>query len=210
MYNGQFIKALVHVVVFVVLIGITESYDYAGYLIAAWVLYQVFDAAQTAAARRDGPPLPDPFGILEWSRCVGPQSQVQPQRYAAPPFSAPAATAGTATEASAAYPPYQPVAAAPLEPVAARRGEATGAIVLIAVGLLFLLSNFGILRASFVARSWPLLLLALGVWLLIRRVQSLPAPAAPVNPVPDVRRSPFSIAPDPLRETGTEPKEDRP
>ena len=71
MYNGQFIKALIHVLVFVILIGITDEHPLFGIFIAAWVFYQVFDAHQTAKARRDGMPLPDPFGLNELGQRLG-------------------------------------------------------------------------------------------------------------------------------------------
>jgi hypothetical protein len=71
MYNGQYIKAIVHVLVFVVLISISEHYGLFGIFVAAWVLYQVFDAHQTAKARRDGLPLPDPFGLNELGNAFG-------------------------------------------------------------------------------------------------------------------------------------------
>jgi hypothetical protein len=65
MYNGQFFKGLIHVVIFAVLISITEHYPIFGLFIAAWVLYQSFEAFHTAKARRDGTPLPDPLGLNE-------------------------------------------------------------------------------------------------------------------------------------------------
>jgi len=71
MYNGQYIKAIVHVLVFVVLISISEHYGLFGIFVAAWVIYQVFDAHQTAKARRDGLPLPDPFGLNELGNAFG-------------------------------------------------------------------------------------------------------------------------------------------
>ncbi len=71
MYNGQFVKAMIHVLVFVILIAITDQHDFFGFFIAAWVLYQIFDANQTAKARRDGLPLPDPFGINELANRLG-------------------------------------------------------------------------------------------------------------------------------------------
>ena len=82
MYNGQFIKALIHVLVFVVLIGITNEHPLFGIFIAAWVFYQVFDAHQTAKARREGMPLPDPFGLNELGQRLG----VPNRTYAAPPM----------------------------------------------------------------------------------------------------------------------------
>ena len=65
MYNGQFFKALIHVVIFAILISITGHYGIFGIFIGAWVLYQSFEAFHTAKARRDGEPLPDPLGLNE-------------------------------------------------------------------------------------------------------------------------------------------------
>jgi hypothetical protein len=78
MYNGQYIKAIVHVIVFVVLIGLADRYGFFGILIGFWVLYQVFDAFQTAKARRDGLPLPDPFGLNELGNAIGGHSSNRP------------------------------------------------------------------------------------------------------------------------------------
>ncbi len=65
MYNGQFFKGLIHVVIFAVLISITEYHGIFGIFIGAWVLYQSFEAYHTARALRDGQPLPDPLGLNE-------------------------------------------------------------------------------------------------------------------------------------------------
>lgn len=92
MYNGQFVKAMIHVLVFVILIAITDQHDFFGFFIAAWVLYQIFDANQTAKARRDGMPLPDPFGINELANRLG--SNQYPA--AAPPGTIPGAAPGAA------------------------------------------------------------------------------------------------------------------
>ncbi len=192
MYNGQFIKALIHVVVFVVLIGITEHFGPAGILIGAWVLYQVFDAVQTAAARRDGLPLPDPFGILDLSRRLGPQAAYPgPTTYVPPVSPTPMPASQAATEPRRG--PFEPTAdspmTAPFAPVPAvlpvgvpaRRGEPVGAIVLIAVGLLLLMSTLGVLDVDWVGRGWPVLILLLGVWLLVWRIRQ-PLPGAATLP----------------------------
>ena len=63
MYNGQFVKALAHVLIFAVFVSLSDRNSFFGLLAAAWTFYQVFDAAQTAKARRDGLPLPNPFGL---------------------------------------------------------------------------------------------------------------------------------------------------
>jgi hypothetical protein len=65
MYNGQLFKGLIHVIVFAVLVSITEHYGVFGIFIGAWCLYQSFEAYHTAKARRDGTPIPDPFGLNE-------------------------------------------------------------------------------------------------------------------------------------------------
>ena len=45
-----------------------------GLFIPAWVVYQIFDAYHTARARREGLPLPDPFGLNELGNRLGVQS----------------------------------------------------------------------------------------------------------------------------------------
>ena len=56
MYNGQFFKGFIHVVIFAVLVSITDHYPIFGLFIAAWILYQSFEAYHTAKALRDGQP----------------------------------------------------------------------------------------------------------------------------------------------------------
>ena len=65
MYNGQFFKGLIHVVIFAVLVSIGDHYGIFGIFIPAWILYQSFEAYHTAKALRDGQPLPDPLGLNE-------------------------------------------------------------------------------------------------------------------------------------------------
>ncbi len=65
MYNGQFVKGMVHVVIFAVLVSAAHVYGVFGLFIAAWIFYQMFEAYHTARARRDGDPLPDPLGLNE-------------------------------------------------------------------------------------------------------------------------------------------------
>ncbi len=97
MYNGQYIKAIVHVIVFVVLVGLSSRYGVFGLFVAFWVLYQVFDAHQTAKARRDGLPLPDPFGLNDLGNTLGGQRPVPPP----PPGASSTGPGGTAPP-----PPY--------------------------------------------------------------------------------------------------------
>jgi TM2 domain-containing membrane protein YozV len=71
MYNGQYAKAIAHVLIFAVLASLSDNSSIFGILVAAWVCYQVFDAYQTALARRDGHPLPNPFGLNDIAQRLG-------------------------------------------------------------------------------------------------------------------------------------------
>ncbi len=71
MYNGQYIKALAHVLIFAVFVSLSDKSFVFAMLLAAWIFYQVFDAAQTAKARRDGLPLPNPFGLNDLGSRLG-------------------------------------------------------------------------------------------------------------------------------------------
>ena len=100
MYNGQFVKALAHVLIFAVFVSLADKSFVFGLLIAAWVFYQVFDAAQTAKARRDGLPLPNPFGLNDLGNKLGiaPPGSPYVAGFTPPP--------GTSTPGAAAPGPY--------------------------------------------------------------------------------------------------------
>ena len=174
MYNGQFVKGFIHVLVFAVLVSLAGYYGIFGIFIAAWVIYQSFEAYHVAKALRDGQPPPDPFGLNELGNVLNPgmrpRNPVQPvdgQGTPMPP-----------AEGYQPPPPYQapfpppagfPDPTVPPPPMYVRRREPVGAIVLIALGLLFLLGQLDIFRDRFFGLMWPLLLIALGVWLIVRR-----------------------------------------
>ncbi len=130
MYNGQFAKGIVHVVIFALLATLADSGQYEalwGILIPFFIFYQVFDAYRTAKAKLMGQPAPDdPLGLSRglWGTGNG---------------------AGSFSNA-------------PL-----------GAVVLIGLGVLFLLSNAGIFHWSWIGRLWPLILIALGIRMYMRR-----------------------------------------
>jgi hypothetical protein len=46
-----------------------------------------------------------------------------------------------------------------------------GAIVLIGLGALALLGNFGLIRGEWFERGWPVILVAIGVWMIVKRGQ---------------------------------------
>jgi TM2 domain-containing membrane protein YozV len=198
MYNGQFVKGFVHVAIFAVLCSLAANVnDYFGFGIPIWIVYQAFEAYHTAKALRDGQPLPDPLGLNEvgnWLN-LGSRSRTpsQPGAYPSNPAE-PANPAGPAASGSPqpAQAPYQaqyqtqyqapftpPVAdftdsglppVPPVPPHCSHGREPIGAIVLIALGVLFLLNQFDLFHGRIFDFTWPILLIGLGVWLIIRRL----------------------------------------
>jgi TM2 domain-containing membrane protein YozV len=187
MYNGQFVKGLVHVLVFAVLVALSDTYGLFGVIIAGWVFYQVFDAYQTAIARRDGLPLPNPLGLNDIGQWFTGQhgdafsaqtgaTPVPPANPVPPPSATPFMVPPSPPSAgfTAPTPSMPPVPPGQYDLPEVRSGVPTGAVVLIGLGILFLLGNLGILNHYWLDRSWPLVLIAIGVWLLVRRSQSPP------------------------------------
>jgi cell wall-active antibiotic response 4TMS protein YvqF len=120
-YNGQYMKALVHVILFAALIGFvnTEAGDRTepagGLAIAAFVVYMAIEANRTARAKLKGEPCPDVFGNVNTRVPVGP-------------------------------------------------------LILIGLGILFLLDKLRMFNLEKIFEYWPVWLIALGVFLLWRRV----------------------------------------
>jgi len=199
MYNAQYFKGLIHVVIFVVIISITTHYGLFGLFIPAWVLYQSFEAFHTAKAIRDGQPLPDPLGLNEvgnWLNLGGPQPGAPgqprpgtPGQPVNPPGAGPATASGmrgyqqtSYTQYQAPYTPPPPPGfidpavppTPPVPPVFWKRKEPIGALILIGFGLLLLLNQLGYMAERVIHILWPLIFIAIGVWLVIRRIGDTP------------------------------------
>jgi len=77
-YNGQYNKALIHVVVFATMVfGLSSDLDggmkpVLGILLAGFIFYMAFDAMRTAQAQRIGEAPPDPLQSWSMQRPVGP------------------------------------------------------------------------------------------------------------------------------------------
>lgn len=122
MYNGQYAKGAVHLIVFAVLVSLADQNGIFGLFVAAWLFYQAFEGYHTARARRDGTPLPNHFGLNDIGERFGfgrawPTSPPVP---GAPLGSDPAAaqpgtpyTAGPAYPSPQAEPAYAAAAAPP-------------------------------------------------------------------------------------------------
>ena len=204
MYNGQFFKGFIHVIIFAVLVSMSHPYPIFGLFIAAWVIYQSFEAFHTAKARRDGQPMPDPLGLNElihnWlnlgkapfpgqpmnPNTANPDFTAQaPGSYPPPPPSGAWQTPHSGAQQQGSYqqgaqyqqPPYQvpyppvPPPIPPVPPLHWRRREPIAAFILIGMGVLFLLGQLDIFSGRMMEFTWPLLLICLGAWLIIRRLK---------------------------------------
>jgi TM2 domain-containing membrane protein YozV len=171
MYNGQFVKGFLHVAIFAILCALANFNEYFGWFVAAWIFYQVFDAYNTAKALRDGQTPPDPFGLNEVGGWL---NQGARQRNPGPPVAGQPPVAGAYQPPPPYQAPFSPPTAgpvAPLPPVCCPSRAPLGAIILIALGVLFLLGQLDVFHERFFRFTWPLLLIALGVWLIIRRFE---------------------------------------
>jgi TM2 domain-containing membrane protein YozV len=72
MYNEQYAKGIVHLIVFAVFVSLASDVnDIFGLFVFGWMCYMVAEAYHTARARRDGTPLPNPFGLNDLSERLG-------------------------------------------------------------------------------------------------------------------------------------------
>jgi hypothetical protein len=122
-YNGEYVKALIHVVIFGGIIAVLSSGDisgaycaFFGIALGCFYFYMPIEAYRVAKARQAGEAPPPDFVEGEARRPIG-------------------------------------------------------AIVLIALGIMFLMGNFGLLRMEWFSKVWPIGLVALGVWLLMDRMK---------------------------------------
>lgn len=184
MYNGQFMKAFVHVVIFVMLILAADNISAVfGILIAFWIMYMAFEAYKTAEAKKLGLPLPDPLGIDRMLGLHGPGTGAPPAAtYVTPAGASPSEGTTGFTPATSAADAY---AAAPIMSGQTVAGQATGAmpspqsqapptenmpagaIVLIVLGVVFLMTTSGLFSMRHFA---PLLVIGVGIWIAYKRL----------------------------------------
>jgi B-box zinc finger/Domain of unknown function (DUF5668) len=200
MYNGQYAKGVVHLIVFAILVSLANENGIFGLFIAGWVFYQVIEAHHTARARRDGTPLPNPFGLNDLSERLGfgkawpgaSANAANPTAQQTAPSDVPPPTAGAYPPPTAGYPPQQgwsnpwdnysqpastmPPYGNPGYPVdpnlipVPRNRFPAGAIWLIGLGCLFLVGNAGLFHSFPIHRIFPFFLIGLGVWLFVRKM----------------------------------------
>jgi hypothetical protein len=170
-YNGEYVKGLVHIAIFAGIIAILNNQladsaqAFFGIGLACFMFYMPIEAYRTAKMK---------------------QRLAYAAYYPAPAAGAGAAAPGVPAPAATAAPVAGPTAAAftgepaspyapgqmpaPAAPAPTRvRNPVTGAVVLIALGLLILLANLGLLSGDWFGKLWPLILIGLGAWLLWKR-----------------------------------------
>ena len=142
-YNGEYLKALIHVIIFAGLISAQTQDISAGYhaflgiAIGCFYFYMPIEAYRTAKAREQ-------------------------ERLAS--AATPTTAMGTTPPGAAPAPGGAPAHGAPNRP--------TGAIILICLGVFLLLANFGMLQWDWFAKAWPFALIVLGVWLLADQIRA--------------------------------------
>jgi len=149
MYNGEYTKGFIHVLIFASLIWATDHVnDLFGLGIAAFVLYMPIEAYQTAKAKMMGVRAPDPFGLNNLNLFGG--------------TTQPATAVGVAEGA--------PVEGQPVEEDCSGGSRIPiGAFVLIGLGVIFLLEQFGWFHFDWIGRFWPVILIAIGIRVLMKR-----------------------------------------
>ena len=220
MYNGQFVKGMIHVLIFAILVAIAQHEGFFGIFVAAWVAYQVFDAYQTAKAKRLGLPLPDPFGLNELGAKIGVPGPLggpgsfggpggiggpavpppPPPGVGVPPPAAgfvdpyatqqgtyPGTYQGTYQGAQQPGPPIPPWGGGPYTPpfdpsAPPPRRQPIGAFILIGLGVLFLLNTLDVFHFNWFGKLWPLLIIAFGALLFVRRTREVSPPPPPPPP----------------------------
>ena len=160
MYNGEFAKGFIHVLIFATLIWLANP-DHGsglfGLAIEAFAIYMPIEAYKTARAREMGLPAPDPFGFNHLFASGHGTARPAPGvvTNAAPTAANPGTIPGTAQDVPVEEPPRSQV------PI--------GAFILIGLGVLFLLDELGALHFDWIWRFWPLILIAIGVRVLMQR-----------------------------------------
>lgn len=117
MYNEQYAKGGVHLIVFVVLVSLANNNGVFGILVAGWEFYMAFEAYHTARCRRDGLPLPNPFGLNDLGQKLGFDKSWHSQAATTPippdPYAAAYGTVSPAGSPAGYPPPYTPPTAPP-------------------------------------------------------------------------------------------------
>ena len=139
MYNGQFVKGLIHIAIFALLIKLADDTNgLFGIGVAGWIFYMAFEAYHTAKARQMGQPAPDFLGL---NRMFGVRED------------APVPMAGVAPDTG----------------TQSSQGVPAGAYWLIGLGVFFLLATNDVFHLHWNRYLWTFLVMGVGVYLFVSR-----------------------------------------
>lgn len=153
-YNGEYVTGIIHVAVFAGIIAMLHNplsvgMDiFLGIGLACFYLYMPIEAYRTAREKQ------------------------MAARGALYPAAAPAAETspmGAPLEGAPPLPVTEPGGGVAPAPRVRYCSPVTGAVILIAVGILVLLANLGFLQSEWLGHWWPLILVGIGAWWLWRR-----------------------------------------
>jgi hypothetical protein len=154
MYNGEYAKGFLHVLIFATLIWMAAHLNgIFGLGIAAFVIYMPIEAYQTAKSRAMGLPPLDPLGLNKLLASAGVTPHAATRAGAVPVAGNPGAPVEGGPPVDDAGPSKIPI----------------GAFVLIGLGVLFLLNEMDVVNFDRLWRFWPLVLIAVGIRVLMRR-----------------------------------------
>jgi hypothetical protein len=191
-YNGQYAKGMVHLIVFALLASLAgDMHGIFPLFVFGWAAYMVIEAHHTARARRDGTPLPNPFGLNDLSERLGfgkawpgAGSASGPGAYPAPganpntpPYNytyVPPVAQWGAPPSAGVPPPMPPYPDPNLNPVLSPESFhrfPVGAVWLIVLGVFFLMGRIPMFYIHGHVLA-PILIIGFGVWLFVRRMTS--------------------------------------
>lgn len=155
MYNGEFAKGFIHVLIFGTLIWMANHMaEVFGVAVAAFYVYMPIEAYKTARAREMGLPAPDPFGFNTMFASNAQRSSR-------------ATTSNVAGGIALGVVEGQPAGTDPVQEDPRSRAP-IGAFILIGLGVIFLLNEFGLLNFNW-DKIWPIVLIVIGAAMLFRR-----------------------------------------
>jgi LiaI-LiaF-like transmembrane region/B-box zinc finger len=149
-FNGEYVKAIIHIAVFAGIIAMLNNplsqgmQVFLGISLGCFYLYMPIEAYRTARTK---------------------QIAAHAVSY---PASGPAVATGPAAASFAGAPPAPVAAPAQTQPHR-HYSPVTGAVILIVLGVLVLLSNLGLLEGEWFGHWWPAILVGIGIWLLWKR-----------------------------------------
>lgn len=161
-YNGEYIKGIVHIAIFAGMIAMLHNplsqgmQVFFGISLACFYFYMPIEAYRTAHAKQMAARGPLRPPVATAAAPAGMPSPVAASLAPAGTGPAGASSAGVGPPVASGQRPgyFSPV---------------TGAVILITLGVLVLLANLGMLEGEWLGQWWPAILVGIGAWMLWKR-----------------------------------------